>query len=178
MLARRRKKKQEFLKKHLPSGILVDTIGAIILREIDKVVCEVSDGSYHNALMYFNYSFKYSNIELYIKVAVLNNWNTISIENFSFSVGNKKDIVLTDIEKKKLLQYLKDAHDIKQAKLDAEREKQRQLDACDALENLMQPEVSYIPVAKPCTTFTEYVFADNCTNGSNVVYFPSITSSS
>lgn len=191
-LAMKREKKQGFLKEHSPSTILVDTIGAIILREADTVNCKVYRGSYtlepasqsrdeisiHDVVVYANYYFKYDNVKVEIETTYLScnrNQDTTSIESISFSVGRKKNIVLTDAEKQKLLQYLKDAYTIKQVKLDAEKEKQRQLDACDALENLMQLEVPLIPIGGSGVSLEKYAVSN--TDTGSTMYFPVVTTS-
>ncbi len=162
----KQEKKNSSTKSHSPTTILVDTIGAIILREADKVEYDMSYGRYYGELQYHNYYFKYDNVKIKIETTNINlrHRDTTSIERFEFSVGNEKDVVLTNAEKEKLLQYLKDAYVIKKAKLDAEKEKRRQLAACDALENLMKPEAPKIPTGGSGVTLGKYSVSGTSSN--------------
>ena len=138
--AMKKEKSENFSKEHSPSTILVDTVGAIILREADKVTMNKERSRWVDNLFSYDYYFKYDNVSLHISGSKSDRSTSFYISGVDFSVGAKKNIKLTETEKEKLLQYVIDALAIKEAKIEAEKEKQRQLDACDALENLLKPE--------------------------------------
>jgi hypothetical protein len=116
---------------YTPSMILVNTVGTIMLREY-KLIEKIKDPTYTIGMdPTQRYLFSYDNVRCRVSFYEHKHIYYADLEVDDVPVS------LTREETQVLFQHFNDAFKLKQEFEAAEKEKQRQLAACDALENIM-----------------------------------------
>ena len=134
---RRKKEKAKKESTPSPSEILVDLVGSIVLRECMLVSSTVRPNHYRDNTLY-NYTFSKGAIS-----AEACDIDTYFSTTASLKI-NGQEITLIQSEQNKLKKYLKDACELKNDMIKSEKEKNRQIAACNAIESLMleSPDIS------------------------------------